>query len=251
MADRGYTHPGTRRLSTYDPVLSPTYTTGLWADCPLQDFVYDHNIGFLIEEQWTNYNAAATTGTYTLTQATAGTGAISTTEPGALNLDSGSTTVTQGANLQRLKSAIIPATGKDIWAEFKIKSSFLTLQGFVGLKASNTTIIASSTLNGQNHIGWSTVTGDGVLLLVADKAGTALTPATATTLVASTYVRLGFRYDGTADTVQQYINGVATGAAVPTANIPKVALYPSFVCQTSGTSQPVMGISAYKIFQLR
>jgi hypothetical protein len=215
------------------------------------DYACDHNIGFMIEERWDSYNAQATTGNYTLTQATTGTGAISTTEPGVLNLDSGSTTATQGANLQRLKSAIVPATGKDIWAEFKVKTSFLTLQGFVGLKASNTTIIASSALNGQNHIGWSTVTGDGVLLLVSDKAGTALTPATATTLVASTYVRLGFRYDGTADTVTQYINGVATGAAIPTANIPKVALYPSFVSQSSGTNQPVMGISAYKIFQLR
>ena len=251
MADRGFTHPGTRRLSQYDPVLSPTYTTNLWADCPLQDYIYDQSIGFLIEEGWSNYNAQATTGTYTLTQATTGTAVISTTEIGTLSVDAGATTAHQGANIQRLKAMILPAANKDIWAEFKIKTSFLTLEAFIGLKASNTTIIASGSLNGQNHIGWSTVTGDGVLLQVADKAGTALTPAAATTLVAATYTTLGFRYNGTSDTVQQYINGVATGAAVPTANIPKVALYPSFVCQTTGTSQPVMAISAYKIFQLR
>ena len=252
MPTRGFTHPGTRRVSEYDPTLQTTYAAGsLWQDCPLREYLHDPYIGTLIDERWDGYNAQATTGNYTLTQATTGTAAISTTEPGVLNIDSGSTTVTQGANLQRLKAAVIPAAGKDIWAEFRIKTSFLTLQSFVGLKASNTTIIATSALNGQNHIGWSTVTGDGVLLFVSDKAGTAITPATATTLVASTYVRLGFRYDGTADTVQQYINGLPIGSSVATANIPKVALYPSFVCQTSGTSQPVLGVSAYRIFQLR
>lgn len=252
MGTRGFTHPGTRRISEYDPALQTTYASGsLWQDCPLREYLHDPYLGVLVDERWDGYNAQATTGNYTLTQATTGTAVISTTEQGTLSVDAGATTAHQGANIQRLKSMFIPAAGKDIWAEFKIKTSFLTLEGFVGLKASNTTIISSGSLNGNNHIGWSTVTGDGVLLFVSDKAGTGITPATATTLVAATYVRLGFRYDGTADTVQQYINGVAVGSAVATANVPKVALYPSFVCQTTGTSQPVMAISAYRIFQLR
>ena len=51
--------------------------------------------------------------------------------------------------------------------------------------------------------------------------------------------------------ITQYINGVVTGDTIATANIPVVAIYPSFVCQSAGTNDPIMHLRGYRIFQLR
>lgn len=256
MPTRGFTTPGTRRVSFYDPALSAGYSTSLWRDCPLLEYLFDPSIGVLLDERWQGYNAAATTGDYALTQATSGSAAISTTIPGALAIDAGATTDNQGANVQRIKSMFIPAAGKDIWAEFNVILTATTppvtkAQLFVGLAAIDTTIIASGAQSTNNRIGWQIL--DGALLVsgfTVDKAGTA-SLTTGHTFVAATAVKLGFKYDGTADTVQQYINGVATGSAIATTNIPKLAIYPSFVCQSDGTDQPILVAQPYRIFQLR
>lgn len=256
MATRGYQDIGTGRVSHYDPTLSTTYaSTNLWKTCPLLEHRFDPTIGVLLDEQWGSYNAAATTGDYVGTAATTGTAVISTTVQGALFIDAGATTDNQGFNLQRLKSMFIPASGKSIWAEFKVALTATTppvtrAQLFVGLAASDTTIIASGAQSTNNRIGWQIE--DGGLLVTTftcDKAGTATT-ATGPTLVDATAIKLGLFYDGTADTVQQYVNGVATGTAIATTYIPKLAVYPSFVCQSDGTDRPNLTLYAYRVFQL-
>lgn len=254
MPTRGYTEPG-GRVSIYDPNLTTGHTTNIWQSCPLQEYLFDPSIGHLCDEQWSSYNAAATTGDYVGTQATAGTAVISTTVGGALLIDSGSTTQHQGFNLQRLKSGFVPAANKSIWAEFKIALTASTppvtkAEIFVGLAASDTTIFSSGAHSTNNRIGWHILTTENLALTFgADKAGTNTTK-TGTTLVDATAVRLGFFYDGVADTLQQYINGVATGTAIATTYIPKAIVYPSFVCQTDGTDQPKLTVYPYRIFQL-
>ena len=251
MASKGYTDRGTKRVSVYDPTLSSGYSANLWKTCPLQEYIHDPMIGVLCDERWQNYNAAATTGDYVLTQATAGTGAISTAAPGVLELDSNSTTSTQGANLQRVKSIFVPAAGKHIWAEFKIKivDTFDKVELFCGLSDVETAIIASSANASDNHIGWQCVTDDGVLLFSAEKAGTGTTKAAAT-IAEDTYITLGFYVNGVTE-IEQYVNGVLTGTNHVTANIPVVAMCPSFVCQSAGTNDPIMHIQGYRCFQLR
>lgn len=251
MPSRGNTHGG-GRVAVYDPAINSGFPSGVWANCPLAEYQHDPSIGVLLQEDFTSYNAAATTGDYVLTQATTGTGAISTAAPGVLELDSGSTTATQGANLQRVKSVFLPASGKDLWFETSVKvvDTFDKAELFIGLSDVETAIIASSANASDNHIGWQCVTDDGVLLYTSEKAGTGTTSAAAT-IAEDTYIKLGFYYDGTADTVQQYVNGVATGTAHATANIPKVALVPSFVCQSGGTNDPILHIKGYRVFQLR
>ncbi len=150
----------------------------------------------------------------------------------------------------------IPAANKSIWAEFNVSLTATTppvtkAQLYVGLAAIDTTIIASGSQSTQNRIGWQIETaGLLVTTFTCDKAGTATTK-TGPTLVAATGIRLGFVYDGVADTVQQYVNGVASGTAVTTTNIAKLAMYPSFVCQSDGTDEPILNVSGYRIFQLR
>lgn len=246
MPSRGRNIGG--RVSIFDPGLdgggSPFagYAPALEAVCnPTKYFMY--------REDFAHYDA---TNDWTLTQATAGTGVISTTIPGALTLDAGSTTVVQGPQIQQKKAAFIPAANKSIWYEATvlITSATLAFEAFIGLAAVDTTIIATSAMSTNNRIGWTSVTHDGVMLFDSDKAGTGTTK-TGVTIVSGTAVNFGFIYDGGADTLQQYINGVATSAAIATANIPKLVIYPSFVCQSGGTDQPTMSIMGLQIIQQR
>ena len=82
------------------------------------------------------------------------------------------------------------------------------------------------------------------------KASTGTT-GTGTTIAEATYVDLGFHYDGAADTAQAYVNGVAVGSAIATTYIPKVVVYPSFVCQSGGTNDPILHIQGFRIVQLK
>jgi hypothetical protein len=251
MPTKSLYKPGSQRLSFFDNVLSPLHQNNLWADCPLLEAVHDPALLHILNEDFHSYNAAATTGDYVLTQATSGSAAIHTTKPGMLLLDAGATTQHQGANLQRLKSLWLPAAGKDLWAEFLVILTAATkAQIFVGLAASDTTILPSGANSTNNRIGWSILTTE---LLTAkfdvDKAGTN-TRVTGKTFTSGTLTRLGFKYDGTLDTLQQYVDGVAVGDPIATTYIPKAAMYPSFVCQSDGTDQPTLGVS-YRIAQLR
>jgi hypothetical protein len=252
MPTLGLTH-GNGRTSHYDPLLNPTFTTNLWKSCPLLEYIHDPSIGVLLDENFVSYNAAATTGDYVLTQATAGTGAISTAAPGVFELDCNSTTQGQGAQVQRAKSAFVPAAGKHIWAEwkFKVVDTFDKVQLFVGLAEIDTSIIASGAISTSNHVGLYIATaGAGVATLAGAKAAAATTK-TLVTIAEATYIRFGLYFDGVTS-VQGYINGVSVSTALlATANVPIVALYPSLVCQTDDTNDPILHVQGYRIFQLK
>jgi hypothetical protein len=223
----------------------------LWGDCPILNWLLDPTIGTCLIENWHSYDAEATVGNYVLTQATAGTAAIDTAETGVLLLDSDSTTSTQGANLQRPKAAFVPVADTTIWAEFefKIVDTFDKVELFCGLSEIDTSIIAASAMSTSNHIGGQCLTDDGVLLFDTEKATAAATQAAAT-IAEATYIKLGFKVTGVTS-IKQYVNGTLTGSEVATANIPIVALFPSFVCQSAGTNDPIMHLRGYRIFQTR
>lgn len=252
MPTRGFTDPGTRRASHYDPTLSTDYASNLWRDCPLLEYIHDPSIGVLLDETFQSYDPEATNGEWVLTQATAGTGAISAVDIGTLVLDSNSTTDTQGVQVQRVKSLFLPAAGTKIWMEWenKIADTPDFCQFFGGLSEVDTSIIATSANSSANHIGFETVTEDGIVIGVGEKAGARGTLAAAHTFVDDTWVKFGFKVDGVTS-IQFYVNGVATGDPLATANVPVVAMYPSFVCQTAGTNDPILHVRGLRIFQTR
>ncbi len=237
-----------QNLTFRDKDVSRTKGLSLWETCPLLAIMADPTLGVIHREDFSRYDA---TDDWTLTQSTTGTAAISTAAPGVLEIDSNSTTVVQGVNLQRLGACFLPAATKHIWfeAEIKVVDTFDDCELFVGLSESDTAIIDTSANASPNHIGWQCVTDDGVLLFTSEKA-TAGDTSAAVTLTEAGYVKLGFVTDGIT-TVQQYINGVATGTAHATANVPIVALFPSFVCQSGGTADPIMHVKGYQVVQLR
>lgn len=239
-----------RQRQYRDTIYSPARGSTLWEQAPLLALGLNPTAHVDIFERWNTYDPTATTGDYVLTQATAGTAAISTARGGVLELDSNSTTSTQGATLQRAKAAILPVAGSKIFAEFEVKvvDTFDKVELFVGLSELDTTLIAASANSSANHIGWQCVTDNGVLLFSAEKAGTGATVAAAT-IAEDTYIKLGFIVDGVTS-IQQYINGVAVSDPHVTANVPIVALYPSFVCQSAGTNDPILHIKPYRVLQV-
>lgn len=247
MPTRGY-QTGSGRAGHYDPTIDATSKTGVFSQAPLLEWLSNPNIGTLFHENWSGYD---TTDDWTLTQATAGTAAVSTAASHVLELDSGSTTATQGANLQRTGGPfIIPAANTKIYAEFDVKvvDTYDKAELFIGLSEVDTSIIGTSANTSANHIGWQCVTDDGVLLFTSEKAGTGDTGAAAT-IAEDTYIRLGFLVNGVTS-ITQYINGVESGTAKATANIPIVKLVPSFVCQSGGTNDPILHIKPFTIFTL-
>jgi len=247
MGTKGYNEAG--RVSYYDPALNSTYTSGLWKTCPLQEYVHDPTIGVMLDERFNTYNA---TDEYTLTQQTTGTAACSTAAPGVLEIDSNSTTATQGVNLQRNVgcTCFIPAAGKHIWfeARFKIVDTYDKCELFVGLSETDTAILDTSAMASTNCIAFWCVTDNGVTLFGSEKAGTGTT-TTAGTIAEATYVNVGFYVNGVTS-VEGFYNGVSVGTAHATAYVPIVAMYPSFVCQSGGTNDPIMHLQGYRVFQL-
>ncbi len=231
------------------------FQQGVWRNAPLDVMRFDPFHAVQLIEQFQDFDTTATTGSWVSTQATTGTAAVSTTVPGALLLDAGATTDNQGIQVQRTKTAIVPAANKSFWFETKATLSAATppvtrAQLFIGLCAADTTIIASGAISTNNRLGW--LIADGGLLtsvFTADKAGTATT-TTGHTFVPATAVKLGMFFDGAAFTVQPFVNGSPVGTAIPTANVPTAVIYPSLVCQSDSVDRPTLLIEGMKIIQL-
>lgn len=249
MPTRGYTDPGSRRTSWYDPTIQTTYATdALWKDCPLLESIFDPTVGYYYFNDFIVLDKG--TEDIILTQATTGTGVAGSGAGGIFTLDAGAVTDGQGPQIQLAGIDFLPAAGKDIWFEIKLRDSFITGDLFVGLAEIDTTITATSDTTTANHIGLSSYTGDGILLRDCNKASTRVNTGAISTLVASTYTRLGFKVSGVTS-VQFYVDGVAAGSTVATASIPVVGLTPSVSIHATGTNRDVVDIDWIRCFQLR
>ena len=221
---------------------------GLWAKQP-RDF-QDLNVGFGITDDFLTFDDE---NKWVLTQATAGTVALDVAaKGGVLLLDSNSTTNNQGVQVQLggaagASSFIASATSK-IYYEARIKAADIgstTCQVFAGLAIVDTSVFASAANSTANHIGYEAINSTAVGIH-SEKAGTRSSTASAHTLVDDTYVKLGFVVDGLTS-VTPYVNGVAKTAI--TTNIPIVALTPSFVCHSSGTTDPILHVDWVAVYQ--
>lgn len=217
----------------------------LWKNCPREEIMTDPGRGKYFRDDFMKYMDDV----YTETQATSGTFAAGAAEGGIAVADPGAATAAQGINVQAASALFKPQANSQLWFEARFKWSGITngLEFFLGLSDVETAIIASSAVASDNFIGWSSVTDDAVLLFNSEKAGTGDTGA-ATTVEADTYLKLGFHVDGL-NKITQYINGVKTGTAKVTANIPIVVLCPSLVVQSGGT-QNTCSLDWWECFQL-
>ena len=239
-----------QNVAFFDTTHNASFPSGVWADCPVLAAMQDPNVAHSIFEDFNNIDAATLAG-YTVTQASAGTFALSDAAGGVALVDSGSATVTQGANVQKLGECFKPAVGNDIWFECRVKvaDTFDKAELFIGLAITDTTIIDTSSNSSTDHVGWQCVTDDGVLLFSAEKGGTGATKAAAT-IAEDTWITLGFKVNGVTS-IEHWVNGVKIATTHLTANISVAELTPSFVCQSGGTNDPILHIDWFKCFQLR
>jgi len=189
---------------------------------------------------------------YVITQSSAGTAALdASAENGVILLDCASSTVVQGIQMQRTSAQFKPKAGREIYFECRLKvaDSATGPQFFAGLAEVDTTIIAASAVSTANHIAFTSISTDNILLANAEKGGVGDT-TTGTTLVEATYVVLGIKVSGL-DKITYYVDGVAVSEIDTTANVPIVALAPSFVCQSSGTTDPIVHLDYWICQQTR
>ncbi len=246
MAIRGHYIGG--NLYFRDTVNSPAKGSSLWETCPILPALSDPSIMHYYFADFHSANKA--TEDWIITQATAGTAVAGVLAGGVFTLNAGAVTDAQGPQVQLAGVDFFPAAGKTLWFETRLKVSHITGDFFFGLSELDTTMIASSDMSTANQIGFGSFTGDGILLCDGNKASTRVNTTAATTLVAATYVKLGFIVDGVT-TITFYVNGVANATTIATASIPVVGLTPSFSVHATGTDQAVVDIDWVRVAQLR
>ena len=235
------------QLNFTDDLLSPARGTSLWQSCPLLAIMMDPSVGNFFLDHF--HALTKSSEDWILTQATAGTAVAGALAGGVATLNAGAVTDGQGPQIQNAGTEFIPAAGKNLWFETKVKVSHITGDFFFGLAELDTTLVASSALTISNGIGFESFTGDGVLVASSEKATVRGTVAAVHTLVAATYVKLGFIIRGV-DSVEFWINGVPHATMLLTANIPVLALTPSFTVHATGTDQAVLDIDYVQCVQL-
>ena len=111
-----------------------------------------------------------------------------------------------------------------------------------------TPFIDSDANASPNHVGFEGFSSLSSTFAV-EKAGSrsGSTTAAAATLVEDTYIKLGFEIDGLTK-ITPYVNGVAKAAI--TTNIPIVGMTPSFVCHSSGTTDPIVHVDWVACYQV-
>jgi hypothetical protein len=199
----------------------------IWADCPVLDIAHNPGKGMYLFDDFTFFPNPATNTAYGLS------GWRSFVSDGALIADAseqgGAITISsdgdnEGASLQAQASYLISGiagskTGK-LWFEARLKTDTIAdskngfFVGLCGASALSATvpIAANGTLADSNFVGFHRLEADGDKLDTVYKAnGVAQVnvQTDAVTLVANTYVKVGFKFDPVLNTIVFYQNGTA------------------------------------------
>lgn len=195
---------------------------------------------------------------FVVTNATAGTADVIDGAGGLLQLDAASTTADQGVQVQRKIETFLPAAGKDILFECRLKvtDTIDKAQIFAGLSVLDTSMFASGVPSMSDYIGFvcdatdQAASGGGLYLELNSTAGSEeKSSSIVKTLVEDTYVRLGFHLSSNTG-VTPYVDGVA-GTRIAITDCPATALAVSFACLSEGTNDPIMTLDWYYAIQLR
>jgi len=241
-----YTRPQLKAAS-----LRRGLSRNLWSQAPndqIDSGAFDMGFGFKDD-----FLAFTDTHSWVLTQASAGTVAPDVAAiGGAVLLDCNSTTNNQGVQIQ-LGGAVgaasfIPSAASKIYFEARVKIADIgstTCQMFAGLAIVDTSVFASAANSTANHIGFEAINTT-AMGIHSEKAGTRSSTAAVHTVVDDDYVKLGFVVDGLTK-ITPFVNGDAQTAI--TTNIPIVAMTPSFVCHSSGTTDPILHVDWVACYQ--
>lgn len=214
------------------------YSPALWGDCPIDAIKSDPGKGIIYEDDFLGAANLVSTEGWTITQVTTGTLSLVASVGGELKADSaGNTTADDGVQAQLLGCRFLPAAGTNIWFEARVKMNDATDQYFIGLAATDTTLIASGVLDdASDKVGFyheAASTDDKISSVTARTTADDKTADVADN-ADGTYMTVGFKITGLTS-VEFYVDGVLVETGVTVANIPNAAMCLSLCAQIEGT----------------
>lgn len=224
---------------------------GIWKDFDFGQAAINPEYGWFSINPW-----KAGTGTFTGTQATAGTGALVNGVAGTgalLEIDCNSTTSTQGYQAQFTGHGVYLNSFQTLYFETMLRAHDIATgpEFFAGHATVDTTIIGSSAVSPTHWVGFYIV-DDGVGVTFGMDDNSTVTNHTSdvyslvdadVTTDGSEWVTLGYRWQRDIG-CSFSVNGVVTPlAGYSAANDPAGFMVPSFVCQSSGTTDPLIRIA--------
>jgi len=177
-----------------------------------------------------------------------------------LQVDPASSTDTQGITLQFHNIQLTPKDGFDIVfeARFCVTDAATMPELYAGLcDTSATATISGGAMNATDWIGFYSLASGSVIFGVED--GTqSVTSSAVHTMVnydtnsdGSEWVKLGFVYHGDQRGGNYYVNNVkGTQSITWSAGPTDVVLWPTFVCQSNGTVDPIMELHWFAVAQV-
>jgi len=226
----------------------------LWNDCPWKNIEGNPGLGITFFDDFVGDHNPTTAEGWVITATTTGTLGLVAAEGGELKADSaGSTTADDGIEAQLLNCRVLPAAGKTIWFEARVKMNDATDQYYVGLAATDTSIIPAGAMDdavdkcGFVHLAAST--DNKISSITARTSADDLTADVADN-VDATYTTLGFRITGLTS-VEFYVNGVLVETGSTAAKIPNAAMCLTLVSKIEGTgADSELSVDWVKIAQL-
>lgn len=245
---------GVQKSTVINGTLGVAPSEALWEDCPWDEIQKNPGLGITYFNDFVGTENLVTGEGWVITATTTGTLSLVAAEGGELKFDSaGSTTADDGVEAQLLNCRVLPAAGKTIWFEARVKMNDATDQYFIGLAATDTTLIAAGVIDdvsdkcGFFHHAAST---DNKISSITARAAADDATADVATNTDATYMTVGFRISGLTS-VEFYVNGVLVETGSTAANIPNAAMCLSGVSKIEGTGADAeMSVDWVKIAQL-
>lgn len=223
---------------TVDTTASVGPSAAIWNSIPLNELRNNFSAGILYENDFLGTENWATTEGCVISVTTTGAIASTAVEGGAILLDTaGHTSSDDGLEVQMTQCRVLPTAGRTIAFEARVKMNDATDQYFVGLAATDTTLIASGVLDDvSDKVGFyhEAASTDNKISCVTARADAEDKTADVAANADNTYMTVGFVIDGIT-TVNFYVNGALVESGALTANVPNAAMCLSLVCKTEGT----------------
>jgi len=240
--------------TVYNGTLGIAPSEALWEDCPWEEIERNPGLGIVYFNDFMGTENLASGEGWTITQVTSGTMSLLAAEGGALHVDSGGhASADDGVQGQLLNCRFLPAAGKTIWFEARVKMNDATDQYYIGLAETDTTLIDGGVIDdasdkcGFFHHAAST---DNKISCICSRADADETTANVADNTDGTYMTVGFRISGLTS-VEFYVNGVLVETSSTTTKIPNSAMCLSVVAQVEATDEDAeMDIDWVKIAQL-
>lgn len=226
----------------YEKTVATVAATGpsalIWNDIPLSEIRDNPSAGIIYENDFLGPENLATGEGWTITQVNSGTLSLLAAEGGALHVDSGGNNASDdGVNAQLLNCRFLPKAGRTIAFEARVKMNDATDQYFIGLAATDTTLIAAGVLDdASDKVGFyhEAASTDNKISCVTARTSADDKTADVAANADATYMTVGFVIDGIT-TVDFYVNGALVESGALTANVPNAAMCLSVCAQVEAT----------------